>query len=81
MHIRFDGRVALVTGAAQGIGQAIAKELNDAGAAVHVADIDAERVHGLGAAFGGEGHALDVSDRNAAHALVERIVARQGRLD
>ena len=38
MHIRHDGRVALVTGAAQGIGQAIAKGLKDGGARVHVTE-------------------------------------------
>ena len=40
----FEGRTALVTGAAQGIGQAIALALAEAGARVHVADIDAGSV-------------------------------------
>ena len=39
MQIRFDGQVALVTGAAQGIGRAIAMGLARAGAKVHLADI------------------------------------------
>ena len=44
MHIAFAGRVALVTGAAQGIGQAIAKTLQASGGRVHVADLDADRL-------------------------------------
>ena len=82
MHIRHDGRVALVTGAAQGIGQAIAKGLSDGGARVHVADLDAagmdrrsRKREGLTA------HVLDVSDRKAAGEAVRDIVAREGRFD
>ena len=52
MHIRHDGRVALVTGAAQGIGQAIALGLKDCGAQVHVADLDAARVNAFAQANG-----------------------------
>jgi 3-oxoacyl-[acyl-carrier protein] reductase len=81
MHIRHDGRVALVTGAAQGIGQAIAIGLKQAGAAVHVADLDAERVNAFAQANGFTAHALDVSDRKTAAAVVNGIVAKTGRLD
>ncbi len=81
MHIRFDKRIALVTGAAQGIGQAIALGLKAAGAQVHVADIDASRLNSFAAAHAMVAHVLDVSDRAACGGAVEKILARDGRLD
>jgi 3-oxoacyl-[acyl-carrier protein] reductase len=81
MHIRHDGRVALVTGAAQGIGQAIALGLKDCGAQVHVADLDAAGVNTFAQANELTAHVLDVSDRKAAAETVGRIVAGAGRLD
>jgi 3-oxoacyl-[acyl-carrier protein] reductase len=81
MHICHDGRVALVTGAAQGIGQAIAKGLAEGGARVHVADFDAAGVGAFAQAQGLTAHILDVSDRKAAGDAVRGIVAREGRLD
>lgn len=76
MQISFNGRVALVTGAAQGLGQAIAQGLAAAGARVHVADLDAEGVKRFADAQGMTAHVLDVSDRAAAHATIERIGAQ-----
>jgi len=81
MHIRHDGRVALVTGAAQGIGQAIAKGFKEGGARVHVADRDEAGVTGFAQAHGLVAHLLDVSDRKAAADVVSAILAREGRLD
>ena len=81
MHIRQDGRVALVTGAAQGIGQAIARGLKDEGAQVHVADLDAAGVNAFAQQNGFTPHVLDVSDRTAAAGAVDAIVTRAGRLD
>ena len=81
MQIAFAGRVALVTGAAQGIGQAIAKGLQAAGARVHVADLDGDRLSAFANTNGFATYALDVSDRAAAGHVVRDIVAREGRLD
>ena len=81
MRIDLTGRLALVTGAAQGIGQAIALELKAAGAMIVAADLDAEGVGAFASANGLEARVLDVSDRAAAHDLVEGIVAVHGRSD
>jgi len=81
MHIRHDGRIALVTGAAQGIGQAIAKGLQQGGARVHVADLDAAGVAEFAGAHSLVAHTLDVSDRGAAAGVVSAIAAREGQLD
>ena len=81
MHIRYDGRVALVTGAAQGIGQAIACKLKGAGAKVHVADFDAAGVNRFAQSLGFVEHVFDVSNRGAASDAVKAIIAREERLD
>lgn len=77
---RFQGRIALVTGAASGIGRGIALRLAERGARVIAADIDAEGV----AAIAGDAivaEVLDVRDAEAFRALAERTAARFGRID
>ena len=80
------GQVALVTGAASGLGRAFAEVLADNGAHVALIDVDAERLTATAAAIAGKGgrveaHQLDIGDTNALHALVDAIAARHGRLD
>jgi 3-oxoacyl-[acyl-carrier protein] reductase len=81
MQIAFAGRVALVTGAAQGIGQAIAKGLQAGGARVHVTDLDVDGLSAFAKSNDFTAHVFDVSDRKAARDTVRAIVGREGRLD
>ncbi|HKV00174.1 MAG TPA: SDR family oxidoreductase [Vineibacter sp.] len=81
MHITFDGRTALVTGAAQGIGQAIALGLAEAGARVHLSDVDRDGVQRFAGQHGMTAHVADIGDRAAAHALVDAVLASDSRLD
>jgi NAD(P)-dependent dehydrogenase (short-subunit alcohol dehydrogenase family) len=79
---RLDGRVTLITGAARGIGRATAEALAQAGAVVAVTDIDLAAAQAVAAALPtAEAHRLDVADEAEAEAVVERLLARHGRLD
>ena len=80
MNIRFDGRVVLVSGGAQGIGQTMAVTFRDAGARVHVADRN-PAVGTFAAEAGLPAHVVDLAQRDAATDLVKRIVEQEGRLD
>ncbi|HEX4471051.1 MAG TPA: 3-oxoacyl-ACP reductase FabG [Nocardioides sp.] len=83
---RFDGRVAVVTGAARGIGLGIASRFADEGASVAVLDLDegqAVEAAGSLAATGDQQHvgiACDVSDSGSVQTAVDRVVAELGAL-
>ncbi|MGO2658257.1 GolD/DthD family dehydrogenase [Mycetocola reblochoni] len=80
---RLDGRAALVTGGASGIGRAIAGALADRGARVAILDVKAEAADAAAAELG-EGHvgvAVDVTDPASVETAIARVVAALGGLD
>ncbi|MCK1513115.1 SDR family oxidoreductase [Bradyrhizobium sp. 190] len=81
MKLEFEGRVAVVTGAAQGIGRQVAADLQEAGAKVHAVDSDAEGVRAVADELGCAGHVVDIANRQACHDLVNGIVETSGKLD
>jgi rhamnulose-1-phosphate aldolase/alcohol dehydrogenase len=78
-------RIALVTGAASGIGKAIADRLAREGACVVIADLSLEKAQAAAAEIGGSDVALgvqvDVSDEDAVQAMVDATVLAFGGLD
>jgi 3-oxoacyl-[acyl-carrier protein] reductase len=81
LTLDFTGRVALVTGAAQGIGRAIATGFTAAGATVHVTDMDAEGLARTAEATGASAYVADLADRAAAHRLVDAVTGQSGGID
>lgn len=84
--LSFDGKVALVTGAAAGIGLATATAFAEAGAAVTLADINGDALHDAADKLEAAGHrvigvACDVIDEPSVAALVADTVTAFGRLD
>lgn len=79
---QLNGKVAIVTGAARGMGGAIARRFVAEGATVILTDI-LDEVHATAATLGraAEAHILDVSDENAWTTLVDAVIARHGRID
>ena len=78
---RFDGKVAIVTGAAGGIGEAYARALAADGANVVVADVDAERGEKVASDVGGLFVRTDVSDVASTQALAAATTERFGGID
>jgi len=84
--IDFKGQCAIVTGAARGIGAAIARELAALGAGVALVDRDADALNAAAAALTGEGfqtraHAGDVRDRSFVEGVVAASESEWGSVD
>ena len=77
----FSNRVVLVTGAAQGIGAAIARAFTASGATVHIADIDGDGLTRVARDIGATGHVTDLAMRQPCTELAGTIAAANGRLD
>lgn len=81
MSMRLIGKVALVTGAARGIGAAIVKAFIDEGATVIATDLDHEAGAASATALGASFERLDVRDEAAWQQTVTGVLASHGRLD
>jgi pyridoxal 4-dehydrogenase len=79
--MKLEGRVAIVTGAGQGIGRAIAEKLSQEGATVVVADVNEETARKTAADIGGFAHPVDVSSEEQVNGLVSAVRERHGKID
>jgi 3-oxoacyl-[acyl-carrier protein] reductase len=83
---RFEGRVSIVTGASQGIGEVIARDLAEEGATVVLADIQREKLEAVAGAIAGAGgraeaHEVDVADTASVERAVAAVIATHKRID
>ncbi|MBI3359649.1 MAG: SDR family oxidoreductase, partial [Chloroflexi bacterium] len=81
MTMRLKDRVALITGAARGIGRAIAGAFAAEGASVVLADVDRAALEATQRDLGGLAIPTDVSDEESVRAMVETTVRHYGRID
>lgn len=78
---KLDNKIAIVTGAGQGIGKGIATKMAAEGATVVVTDINEETAQATAAELGGTGLVADVTSLDSVRAMVEATIEAHGRID
>lgn len=80
---RLDGKIALITGAAGGLGHKIAHTLHDQGAVLALTDMNAEKLEGLKQELGGNAECFvaNLTDAEAVKQLVKDVEEKMGRID
>src|SRR5215467_2701404 len=83
MAFELNGQTAIVTGAATGIGEAIARRLAKAGAAVAVADLNLDGATQVARSISGEAFPLriDIARSDAVNRAIAQVIERCGRID
>jgi len=79
--MKLDGKVTLVTGAAQGIGEAYARRFAAEGARVVVADVNADKGQVVAREIGGAFERVDVSSEDDTKRVARAVADRHGRID
>ncbi|KPW82403.1 D-sorbitol dehydrogenase (acceptor) [Pseudomonas congelans] len=80
---RLEGKSALITGSARGIGRAFAQAYINEGARVAIADIDLQRAQATATELGPHAYAvrMDVTDQSSIDQAIAAVVAQTGKLD
>jgi len=78
---RLAGKIALITGAARGLGAAMARRFRDEGATPIVTDLSEAACREVAEPIGGDAYALDVTDSTAVTDVFAKVAANHGRLD
>jgi pyridoxal 4-dehydrogenase len=79
--MKLEGRVAIVTGAAQGIGRAIAEKLKEEGASVAAVDLNGAGAQTVAAALDGLAIEADIASEPDAQRMAAETLARYGKID
>jgi 3-oxoacyl-[acyl-carrier protein] reductase len=79
--MKLDGKIAVITGAAQGIGEAYARRFAREGARVIVADVNADKGRTVAGEIGAVFERVDVSSEDDTRRLARAVVDRFGRID